>query len=383
MASIAFHDPRISSTSGGGETVTLQLVSFLLAAGHDVTVITTKAPRSRLFERTIRDEPLLRCVELDTMNGSVDSFDLDDCAKQVWNCDRLAPDSLRFNLAARAVYERHRFDLVVVSFIPDLALLSTQEPILLNVFGLPPDETIARIERPLLKRCGRMTFASTYTKREFSRLFGLDDNCDAGPVIHASAQLLFFDHPRTSEIEFDVCFAGRLTKRKGLYPILAALARLKRRGRPITIAVVGAGPEKEPLTTMAADLDVLDQITWLGALDPAGVAETLDRSRCFLSPSLEPEAFACVNIEAMARGSLIITTNLGGTRDYIRAEENALTCEPGSEESLAEVIVRVLDDRDLRSRLRTNGLLTARKFHPAQASRRWLSFFEEALRTLR
>lgn len=380
MAAIAFHDPRLSSTSGGGETVTLQLVAFLLAAGHDVTVVTRKAPRSPVFEATVRVEARLQVFEVEDL-AEAGRLALDDSlGRRMWSSDRLAPQSLGFNIATRNYYESHAFDLVVVSFIPDLALLATRAPVLLNIFGLPPNRDIASRERPLLDRCRRISFASTYTKREFLRLFGLEGQNDPGPVCHASVQLPFFDQEPNGETEFDACFIGRLTTRKGLYPIVEAVAWLAGQGRRVTLAVAGAGQERHALAKKAQQLGIAPQMTWLGALGPADVVRTLDRSRCYLSPSLEPEAFACGNLEAMARGVPVITTNLGGTTDYVRPGENALTCDSGSASDMARAIDRVLADSDVRARLRAEGQATAGRFHPSQVAPRWLTVFDEALR---
>jgi glycosyltransferase involved in cell wall biosynthesis len=383
VASIAFHDPRLSSTSGGGETVTLQLISFLLNAGHDVTVITRKSPHSPVFGQTIKRESRLHYFEIEAVADQFATLAIkNDLAKKIWHCDRLAPEALCFNLATRVFYENHRFDLVVVSFIPDLALLASKDRILLNVFGLPPNREIALIERPLLERCCGMMFASNYTKQHFRILFDLEGNGGLDPVMYASVQTPFFECLSKGVKEFDACFVGRLVRRKGLYSILEAVSWLKIHERKIALAIVGNGQERQSLATRAMELGISEQITWFGAVGPGEVARIIDRARCFLSPVLQPEAFACGNIEAMARGVPVITTNLGGTTDYICPGENALICDPGRADSLAIAIEQVLDNSELSERLRSNGLKTAQQFHPDRAASRWLKVFEDTLRAV-
>ena len=135
--------------SHGGKRV--RPMSLLLSAGHDVTAVTGKSTRSRLFEDVLAREPMLRRVEIDLDARGAKTVQADDAlTTRLWNCDRLAPESLLFNLASRSFYEKNRFDLVVVSFIPDLSLLHTSDSVLLNVFGLPPNDAIATLERPLV-----------------------------------------------------------------------------------------------------------------------------------------------------------------------------------------------------------------------------------------
>jgi len=376
LASIAFHDPRLSSTSGGAETVTLQLISLLLGAGHQVAVVTQKAKRSRLFEECVARYSQLDCTEIEISDAAAKALPEDDpTVRDIRNCDHLGLESLCFNVAAQGFYHTHSFDVVVVSFIPDLALLQTQGRILLNVFGLPPNEEIALLERPLLERCHAMTFASHYTKQEFGAMFRMGDR-DLGPVVHASVGLDFFDYQSRHGKEFDGCFAGRLTSRKGVHTILEAVDWAKRNvGRKISVAIAGDGPERQGLRIRATELGVAEQITWLGAIGGREVADVIDRSRCYLFPSLLPEAFGCGNIEAMARGVPVITTNLGGTSDYVRAGENALICAPASAESLGQAIERVLENPDLGLRLARAGLATASDFHPSKVGAKWLKVF--------
>lgn len=356
--------------------VTLQLIALLLGAGHQVAVVTRKAKRSRLFEESVAGCAGLSCTEIEIPDGATQALPKDDPTIQdLWASDRLVPEALSFNVAAQDFYRTHRFDWVVVSFIPDLALLQAQGRILLNVFGLPPNEEIALRERPLLERCQAMTFASHYTRERFRVMFSLQA-LDPGPVLHASVGLNFFDYRARHGKEFDCCFVGRLTSRKGVYTILEAVDWLKwTAGRKISVAIAGDGPERQGLRTRANELGVADQIIWLGAVGGDGVADVIDRSRCYLFPSLQPEAFGCGNIEAMSRGVPVITTNLGGTSDYVRAGENALICEPASADSLGQAIERVLEDPHLSTRLMRAGLATASDFHPSKLSPRWLKVF--------
>ena len=342
MASILFHDPRLSSVAGGGETVTLQLASLFAAAGHSVTILTREAPRTALFADTIRELDRVRVVELPMVPPSTSHPEYGDLTRSLWNADRLAPESITFNVAARSFYQEQSFDLVVVSFALDLAGLNTNNPVLFNVFGLPPDPLIACQERPLLKKCSYYTFASRYVCTEFSRLFDLDANdanANLGPVIYASLSSVFFDPPTPNGNSVDVCYAGRLVDRKGLDSAIEALAWLKaNRSLRVRMAIAGNGPRRPSLHARAAKAGVGDQIEWLGDLTTRGVVDLLDRSRVFLYPTVLPEAFGCSNLEAMARGLVVITTNLGGTAEYVIPDVNALVCEPGDSFSLGHCI---------------------------------------------
>ena len=381
MASILFHDPRLSSIAGGGETVTLQLVGLLATAGHDVTILTKRAPHSQIYDEAARRLPNVKFVEIDApvFDKPADVL-TENFTQELWRSDRLAPESIAFNVAARAFYGA-KFDLCVVSFILDLAGLDARGPVLLNVFGLPPDAAIAALERPLLDQCSGFTFASHYVRREFHSLFGLQHGRGAGPVIHASIHDAFFEARPPLAKRYEVCYAGRLVRRKGIHVLLRAIAWLKQNAHlAVSAAIAGDGSESASLRALAVELEIERQVEWLGAVGTAELIRVLDQSRTFAYPTLKPEAFGCSNLEAMARGVPVITTNLGGTADYVEPDVNALVCECDSPQSLGGRIAELLTSAEVAQEIGRNARITAERFHSTGTSDRWLKAFDDLLR---
>lgn len=382
MASILFHDPRLSSITGGGETVTLQLAGLLATAGHDVTILTKRAPHSQIYDEAARRFPSVRFVEIEApmLENPADAL-AGDFTQDLWHSDRLAAESLSFNVATRNFYDGAKFDLCVVSFILDLAGLSARGPVLLNVFGLPPDAVIAALERPLLDQCSGFTFASHYVRREFHSLFDLQPGRGGGPVIHASIHDEFFQARPPLAKRYDVCYAGRLVRRKGVHVLLQAIAWLKQNAHlAVSAAIAGDGSESASLRAMAAELAIERQVEWLGAVGTAELIRVLDQSRTFAYPTLKPEAFGCSNLEAMVRGVPVITTNLGGTADYVEPGVNALVCECDSPENLGHRIAELLTNTELAREIGRNARATAERFHPTAVRARWLTAFDDLLR---
>jgi glycosyltransferase involved in cell wall biosynthesis len=64
----------------------------------------------------------------------------------------------------------------------------------------------------------------------------------------------------------------------------------------------------------------------------------------------------------MACGASVITTPIG-TEDYAISEENSLIVEPNNIDMLAEKIKTLIDNEDLRNKLRKNGIKTANRFN--------------------
>lgn len=102
---------------------------------------------------------------------------------------------------------------------------------------------------------------------------------------------------------------GRLIPRKGFDLLIQAA-----QGLDVTITIIGDGPERENLQTMAQDLQV--PVTFTGAIDHDEIVQHYQAHDLFVLPSAN-EGMSNTVLEAMATGLPIITTNTGGTAELI------------------------------------------------------------------
>jgi len=108
---------------------------------------------------------------------------------------------------------------------------------------------------------------------------------------------------------YDLIFAGRLISHKGVELALEALSLLRSRGISATFGVVGAGPQSEDLKRRAAELELTENVSFLGNLqEQATLFSLMKGSRLFLLPSFR-EGFGLVVLEAAAAGLPTITVN--------------------------------------------------------------------------
>ncbi|HEY8313268.1 MAG TPA: glycosyltransferase [Candidatus Baltobacteraceae bacterium] len=140
-----------------------------------------------------------------------------------------------------------------------------------------------------------------------------------------------------------IVFAGRLTPQKGLSSLLRALARIDALTRPRLI-VAGSGDDEEPSRALARRLGI--EVEWRGWLDQRAMRAAVDASAAVVIPSLWPEPFGLVGIEAQARGRPAVAYDTGGIRDWI--DGAGLTARAGDERALAAAIEAVLDGRTWR-----------------------------------
>ena len=143
-------------------------------------------------------------------------------------------------------------------------------------------------------------------------------------------------------------FVGVLRYYKGLCYLIEAMRRLR-----ATLVIVGRGPMLQPLRQQVCDLGVDRQVVFAGAVPDEQLAAYYAAADLFVLPACErSEAFGLVQVEALATGLPIVSTELGTGTSYVNAHgESGLVVPPRDSELLAEAIARLLADDALRARL--------------------------------
>jgi len=136
-------------------------------------------------------------------------------------------------------------------------------------------------------------------------------------------------------------FAARPTARKGFRSLVAALARIPFPERPRLI-VAGTGPDDDRAASGAALAGGVE-VTWLGTLDPDALRAAIDASSAVAVPSLWPEPFGLIGIEAQARGRPAVAYRVGGIPEWIGGA--GIAVPRGDERALAEAIRSILHPR--------------------------------------
>jgi glycosyltransferase involved in cell wall biosynthesis len=147
-----------------------------------------------------------------------------------------------------------------------------------------------------------------------------------------------------------VC-VGNLYPVKGHEFLVRALAELVGAGQDqgVVVAIAGRGDEGlAALGALATNLGLGDRVRLLGHRDD--VADLLDAADVFAMPSLS-EGLPLAILEAMAAGTPILASEVGGIPEAVRNEEEGLLVPPGDPEALARELARLLENADMRREL--------------------------------
>jgi glycosyltransferase involved in cell wall biosynthesis len=150
------------------------------------------------------------------------------------------------------------------------------------------------------------------------------------------------------ELSPDTCvfgIVGRLDPVKGHARLFRAFARARRSssdfGKRAILLVVGEGPLRTELERLAADLDLIANVRFLGFRDDVGsVLSALDVG-VFAS---DHEGHPLAALEMMVRGVPLIAPAVGGLPEIIAADATGVLVPPASETHLAEAMIGLTHD---------------------------------------
>jgi len=151
---------------------------------------------------------------------------------------------------------------------------------------------------------------------------------------------------------------GRLTIQKGHAVLLEAIAQLAPAYPRAQFAFAGDGPLRPSLQIQADRLGIGNRVHFLGVQED--VASLLFASDVFVQPSLW-EGLSLALLEALFAGVPVVATRVEGVVDVVEDEKSALLVAPGEVDPLAAALVRVIDDRGLRTRIARAGQDRAEK----------------------
>lgn len=165
-----------------------------------------------------------------------------------------------------------------------------------------------------------------------------------------------------------ILYFGDVTEDKGVGTLLEAYRGL---ARPLPLVLIGRqlieGADRVPGVT------VLDPV-------PHPVAiEALRRCAFSVAPSLLPESFGIVALEAAAAGKAAVVSALGGLRDVVVDGETGILVPPGDREALRAALRRLCEEPGTRERMGEAARARARLFGPEAVVPQFESAYELAV----
>lgn len=160
-----------------------------------------------------------------------------------------------------------------------------------------------------------------------------------------------------------ITLVGRVSRLKGQAVFIEAAGHLLAQGQDqlqglkfVTLGDAAPGQEGLPgsLRARIAQLGLQAHVVMLPF--ESDIVTVWQGTDIAVVPSIEPESFGMVAIEAMAASKPVVATQLGGLLDVVAAQETGLLVPPGDASALASAIAALASDPSLRSRMGAAGL---------------------------
>jgi glycosyltransferase involved in cell wall biosynthesis len=168
----------------------------------------------------------------------------------------------------------------------------------------------------------------------------------------------FFPNKESNEVtrRFEgknvLLFVGPLTKRKGLNYLIQSLPHVLEQ-HPNTILVIVGGGLAKPIQQLCIKLDVVDHVFFEGFVDEHKLPLYYNACDLFVFPSLL-EGFGMVLTEAMACGKTVVASDTSSIPEVVG--DAGLLVEPKNPQALANAIITLLDNTQLRETLEKKAL---------------------------
>jgi glycosyltransferase involved in cell wall biosynthesis len=150
-----------------------------------------------------------------------------------------------------------------------------------------------------------------------------------------------------------ILFVGTLRPVKGLKYLIEAMKIITDKSKNSRLFIVGDGEERGYLENLVRNLNLEKYVKFVEKVPNEEVPEYMAASDVFVLPSLS-EGFPVTVVEAMASGLPIVATDVRGLSEIIKNGENGFLVEPKNSIEIAEKVLLLLEDDELRRRISRN-----------------------------
>jgi glycosyltransferase involved in cell wall biosynthesis len=228
----------------------------------------------------------------------------------------------------------------------------------------------ARLEAKHARRADLVITVSQYCVGRLEELYGVSNAVVVPELIDlAGWRRLFQSNPALPDPrKFTVLCVCRFYPRKRLDVLLRAVAVLHNRVPPLEVRIVGRGPEYQRLRKLSSALRIEQTVRWLGDFSLTHLAAEYNRCDLFCLPSAQ-EGFGIVFLEAMAAAKPIVAARSAAVPEVVR---HGILVSPDDPEALADAILLLYRDPDLRASLALAGSRDVEQFEMRAVAKRFL-----------
>jgi glycosyltransferase involved in cell wall biosynthesis len=198
-------------------------------------------------------------------------------------------------------------------------------------------------------RADRVVAPSQYIKEEAVRNGITPEKVEVVPHFTEKNPLNAYVEPEGNSI----LFAGRTDPLKGIRELICALSLMRK--NPWKAYIAGIGDGLNAYEKMAQDAGIRERVVFLGNLDYADLDEYYQKASVIVFPSMSPESFGLVGIEAMSFGRPVVAFDVGGPREWLEDGKTGFLVKRGDVKGLSRRIEQLLGDSSMAKKMGLEG----------------------------
>lgn len=343
---------------GGGSTVTKYALEYLVKAGHEVTLITSRYKdlphREQVSGATVIRVPAIRRYKDYSAMWELVTFGVSALIYTFFYTGRHKVDFIQAYFAVPAGWVAW-----LLSYVAGPPFRRASIPYAVYFGGSDiPNANPSRFRNiyplitPLLKAIWRRAKFRTVCSHELVRLaHESDPDSEFLCIPNGVDTKRFSPVQRSANPKVKILFIGRLIPRKGFQRVVQALPKARALAKvPFEVEVVGTGAAQTELNALASQLGISDLIHYVGPVPYDKLEKSYQYADIFVLTSLS-EGMPAVILEAMGCGLPIIASNVGGNNEIVSEGENGFLIEGDDIDTLAERLAELINNKELRVRM--------------------------------
>lgn len=189
-----------------------------------------------------------------------------------------------------------------------------------------------------------------------------------------------------------ILFVGRIEPLKGLDVLLEAIALMRKQGkcdaRPFCLMVIGGDPEADDqeksremsrIQALREHYNLEDLVVFAGKRSQDTLPYYYSAAEAVVVPS-HYESFGMVALEAMACGTPVVASEVGGLAYLVQDGVTGFTVPVDEPQALADRLYQLLDDEQLRTHMSQQAVEAAKEYSWWNITSRLISVYEEVLK---
>ncbi|MBT4258979.1 MAG: glycosyltransferase [Nitrospina sp.] len=178
---------------------------------------------------------------------------------------------------------------------------------------------------------------------------------------------------------------GRLADKKGFKYLIEAMPLILQEIPSAKLVIIGFGPQKARLENQIQQLELASSISLIGGKTGKELQDWFASADIFIGPSIitadgDTEGQGVVFLEAMASGTAVIASDVGGIKDAVRDNISGLLVPEKNPQAIAEKVLTLAKNNQLKEKLIQNALELVRSdYSGEQLSQKFLTLYTQCL----